>query len=144
MIERETLGFLLRSHVTPERVGAIVAAAFELPETEVAVLDYEKDQALPVLLQIISRDRGFRTDVTVFVERERCDGIDSLALAQRVAPLAADDVLVSPPSTMTAIASNPYNSILIKTNGERFVATETEPESGSVVVDERPAALRQL
>jgi hypothetical protein len=47
MIERETLGFLLRSQVTPERVGAIVAAAFELPETEVAVLDYEKERWTP-------------------------------------------------------------------------------------------------
>src|SRR5258706_16217046 len=99
MIERATLGFLFRDALPPERVAAALAAALGVAVQDVAALDYEQEQAQPVLFQIVPRERGFRTDVTAFVDRRIVGGLDSLTLAERAAPRAGVDVLVSPPAS---------------------------------------------
>jgi hypothetical protein len=143
MSERETLGFLLRELETPERVGALLAAAFGIPAADVAALDYERQQPERVLFQLVPRERGFRTDVTVFADGRLAAGIDSLALAARVAPRLGADVLVSPPAAWPE-AADAYAWVLLTPDGARYLVRESDPDSGSVVVDERPEARRRL
>ncbi|MBN9687442.1 MULTISPECIES: hypothetical protein [unclassified Corallococcus] len=145
--ERQVFGFIVRGAVGEERLFDGVGRALGLPPGGVARFDVDGPSDAAVLVETALRSKGFRTDVTLYVDASRtggASGLTSLEVATRVAALLGEEVLVSPPADDPAVATSWF---LVTPDGKRFRANEASPghdedEEDSVEIDR--ASLRPL
>ncbi|MFY2559328.1 hypothetical protein ACN469_16975 [Corallococcus terminator] len=142
--ESQVLGFLVHGVVSEERLLESIALALGLPPGEVTRFDLDGPSLAAVLVQIVLRPEGFRTDATLYVDASRVSGgsgLTSEEVATRVSAQLGEDVLVSPPADDPAIAVTWF---LVTPEGKRFRASEVLLGDEEFSVDIDRASLRPL
>ncbi|MHA7628936.1 hypothetical protein [Corallococcus sp. M7] len=143
--ERQVVGFIARGAVEDGRLFDSIGRALGLPPEGVARFDVDGPSDAAVLVETALRSKGFRTDVTLYVDGSRIQepsGLTSVDVATRVAALLGEELLVSPPADDPAVATSWF---LVTPDGKRFRANEASPsqdEEDSVEIDR--ASLRPL
>ncbi|CAM3968365.1 hypothetical protein [Corallococcus exiguus] len=145
--ERQVVGFIARGAVEEARLFDSIGRALGLPPEGVARFDVDGPSDAAVLVETALRSKGFRTDVTLYVDVSRTresSGLTSVEVATRVAALLGEELLVSPPADDPAVATSWF---LVTPEGKRFRASEAssghdEDDEDSVDIDR--ASLRPL